>query len=401
MVKRPWVVPVRGPGKIIDLTHTFLPPVNGRPIQILIGPDADESIPYHYKSTDRDDKILIIAENWYRVIRIDGGKGANEIQGTFGVSGYTDPPHGPFRPEVRNIQWALLRAEKQQAQLDFSRWTGLTYLEAHGLDGVSPDTLTDFFNIPNGTKIGISDFKGEVIFLFAPPPANARRRARRRRAAVDLSLYNAGGRVYLHKIAVINIHSTEWIASFLILDASWARLITVQGTTVDIQHSSFVSSSQVPLLTVDASAATGNITWRELSTHKVTIRAGRGDFNKITTNGNAGDLIDFLAGHSGHNTYIPLNLKNITHGANITQTIGLEALVVQILNFAPHQDTIDFRNLKISGPHPRYEVVITHENLEQPALIESRSGICRRSQRSCRGSCHYRLSVQQLDIRFL
>ena len=82
---------------------------------------------------------------------------------------------------------------------------------------MSPDTLTDFFNIPNGTKIGISDFKGEVIFLICTPAS--KRTPTRSAAIVQLvicSLYNAGGRVYLHKIAVINIHITEWIASFLI-----------------------------------------------------------------------------------------------------------------------------------------------------------------------------------------
>jgi hypothetical protein len=113
----------RRAGKTIHLEREVPPPYNVddevspawifAPI-FLVAPDADESPPYHYRSTDKDDTILMSPLHWYQTIRIDGGGGHNVIKGAFGYpyssDGYfvNNEYFAIFRPAVRNVQWALL-----------------------------------------------------------------------------------------------------------------------------------------------------------------------------------------------------------------------------------------------------------------------------------------------------
>jgi hypothetical protein len=125
---------------------------------------------------------------------------------------------------------------------------------------------------------------------------------------------------------------------------------------------------------IDASAATGSGMLSILSDHAVTITAGRGVYNEITTNC-FGDRIDFLKNHTGRNTFVPLHF-NIPAGVNtgglaLTDD-SLNAQATQIKNFAPGLDKIDLRKLKMPISSLPYELAITHEDLSgQPTLKDA------------------------------
>jgi hypothetical protein len=84
MSKHPKHPRVRPIGKTIRLDYIKVPDILGFGA-FLVAPDADERVPYTFKSTDGNDLILISGYNWRNTIMIDGGGGVNEIQGTFGV----------------------------------------------------------------------------------------------------------------------------------------------------------------------------------------------------------------------------------------------------------------------------------------------------------------------------
>jgi len=121
-------------GKTIELRYRLPPPPDGSPVDpfspiFLVGPNADDSIPLHYKSTDRNDTILIDGENWYHTTSIDGVGGHNVIDGTFGYNkDFVIPPPPIFAPTVKNIQWALLESLNPNVKLDFRNWSGLQYV---------------------------------------------------------------------------------------------------------------------------------------------------------------------------------------------------------------------------------------------------------------------------------
>jgi hypothetical protein len=370
----------RRAGKTIELQYPPPPPVDGSrdPFSpmFLVAPDADDSKPFHYKSTDRDDTILMDGTNWYHTIRIDGGGGHNVIEGTFGYPhsyGVIDPPP-IFTPAVRNVQWALLESLNPNVQLDFQNWPGLNYVEAtprswrfiKGAPSYPKSPITEFINIPIDAKLGVANFDATAKFHFAPPPPNSLSFY-----PVDLFLdSNTGGSVYINNVPTLHIHATGTNKA-QVLYADAVAKITVDGNgSIDLQHSSSLA------MTIDGSAITGSFTFSELSTHSVIIKAGRGSQNKIATNCNSGDEIDFLAGHSGHCTYIPLiNFRNLSpppatshsvSGIDLTHTASLDALAIKIYNFIPTQDKIDFRRL--FSPYPM-ALAVTHESLNgQPSL---------------------------------
>jgi hypothetical protein len=288
----------RRAGKTIVLQE--IPSPAGAPLfDWFVAPDADESFPHHLKSTDRDDMILVTGSQWYRTISIDGGGGRNVIQGTFGTQG----SKGNFLPDVRNVQWALLRSETSGVALDFGRWTGLVYVEARGQDGPSShdDIQTRFIGIPLGVKqLGVVNFNGIAFFEFAPPPPNSVASH-----SVDLFLVNnhKGGEIHIDSVSDLHIHATGTNGP-QILHAPASMITVDRDGDVNLQHSSLNAT------TVDASAATGSLTLSVLSYRGVTITAGRGYLNAVTTNG-FNDTIDFLEGHSGQNTYIPLSMQRL------------------------------------------------------------------------------------------
>jgi hypothetical protein len=264
----------------------------------------------------------------------------------------------------------LLRSETPYVALDFGHWTGLVYVAAQGQDGPSSpdnDIQTRFINIPLGVKrLGVVNFNGIVIFGFAPPPPNSLASFH----PVDLFLVNnhRGGEIYINTVSALHIHATGTNGP-QILHAD-ADMITVdRDGDVNLQHSSSFAT------TMDASAATGSCILSVLSDRSVTVTAGRGFHNTITTNGNS-DRIDFLKDHTGRNTYIPLNFSIPVGVATTPYGLGgisvtddsLNAQAIQIKNFIPTLDKIDFRKMKPIPTLP-YELAITHEDLSsQPTL---------------------------------
>jgi hypothetical protein len=253
----------RRAGKTIhlELTVPYNPDADiGSPAYIfapifLVAPDADESIPFHYRSTDKDDTILMNPLNWYQTIGIDGGGGHNVIKGAFGYPHISvsddDPLFRTFRPPVRNVQWALLESLNPNVQLDFGNWPGLNYVEAspesqHWAPGApvydSKSPITEFINIPIDAKLGVSNFDAAVIFHFAPPPPNSLSFH-----PVDLFLdSNTGGSVYVDNVSTLHIHAFGTNgAQVLYADVP---TIAVDGNgSINLQHSSSVA------MTIDAS----------------------------------------------------------------------------------------------------------------------------------------------------
>lgn len=355
----------RRAGKTIFLNESGAPPIDGTGtagvhFKWFVAPDADESFPRHFKSTDRDDTILITGKNWYNTISIDGGDGVNVIQGTFGSHTY----QGVFTPDVSNVQWALLSSEAPDLALNLSNWRGLTYVEARGENGsfsTTSNKKTRFINIPLAVKqIGVANFNGIAVFEFAPPPPNS--------VAfhpVDLFLdsNSIGGEIYVDSTSALHIHATGYNGP-QILHAGSTGLITVGGRgDAELHHSSSLAT------TIDASAATGSLTLTALSPLGVKITAGRGYLNAVTTNGNHNDTIDFLKNHLGHSTYIPLSVSRLIPaftGINMTD-VGLDALAIKINNFIPTQDKIDLRKSLLSP----YALAITHENLDGQGSVRA------------------------------
>jgi hypothetical protein len=154
---------------------------------------------------------------------------------------------------------------------------------------------------------------------------------------------NTGGSVYVDNVSTLHIHAFGTNGAQVLY--AHVPTIAVDGNgSINLQHSSSVA------MTIDASAMTGSFIFSELSTRSVTITAGQGSQNTITTNCNSGDIIDFLAGHPGQGTYIPLYFSNLSvppatsnsvSGINLTDDASLDALAIKVYNFIPTQDKID------------------------------------------------------------
>jgi hypothetical protein len=381
-------------GKTIELQHRP-PEPDGSPMDpfaplFLVAPDAVDSVrlyrnePWYVfgvKSTDKDDIILVDGEVWYHTVSIDGGGGRNVIEGTFGYNrDLVTPPPPVFTPVVTNVQWALLESLNPHVQLDFRNWTGLSYVEAaHRVPPFYPvhtphpnvgKPITEFINIPIDAELGVANFNDTAKFQFVPQPPNSI-------AFYPINLFldnNTGGSIYITNDLRLPLHiHAIGTNGAQVLHADVAT-ITVHGNgNINLQHSSSVA------MTIDASAMTGSFVFSELSTHSVKIKAGSGSQNKVTTNCNSGDQIDFLKGHSGHGTYVPLmNFRNLVppaptysssvSGIDLTQDVVLDALAIKISNFIPTQDKIDFRH--VFSPYPM-ALAVTHEDLNGQKTLKA------------------------------
>jgi hypothetical protein len=248
MSKHPRVAIDRRIGKTIRLDGITVPDILGFGA-FLVAPDADERAPLTLKSTDRDDLILISGSNWRDTIMIDGGDGVNVIQGTFGFHDPFAPLKPNFTPTVRNVQWALLRSVTSKTALDFSDWTGLTYVEAHGQNGpfsqnsqdqFDDNIVTRFTNIPlTVTQLGVTNFNGNAVFEFAPPAPNSLSMR-----TVDLFLDSNAlkGEIYIDSASVLHIHATGTNGP-RVLHADFTNMIKVDGNgDVALQHTSSLAT---------------------------------------------------------------------------------------------------------------------------------------------------------------